>query len=140
MDLPHVQAAVRAVNPYYVDMVTWKQEGNIIKAFPKHPISEVAFNAIKKVFKRFGGKYVSHYGKCWFELVVKENSGWSREPLPMGKMEENGSRRDIHASKRTPATVGVMTNNSPAPGSVLEHLQARIDRLAMAGAKLLEEA
>jgi hypothetical protein len=106
-------------------MVTWKQEGNIIKAFPKHPISEAAFNAIKKVFKRFGGKYVSRYGKCWFELVV----------------EENGFRRDIHASKRTLATVGVSANNSPAtPGFVLAHLQTQISNLAAAGYELTKEA
>jgi len=123
LDLPRVQAALRAVNPYYVGMVTWKQEGDIIKAYQKYPLSEMAFNAIKKVFKRFGGKYVSHYGKSWFELVV----------------EENGGRRDIHASNRTPADV--LANKSPvASGSVLTHLQTQLEKLAEAGHQLTKEA
>jgi hypothetical protein len=121
MDLPRVQAAVRAVNPYYVGMVTWKQEGDIIKAFPKYPISEAAFNAIKKVFKRFGGKYVSRYGKCWFELVVENNSVRQHTVYNSPNARQNDS----------PAT---------APNSVLTHLQTQISNLAAAGYELTKEA
>jgi len=122
MDLPGVQAAVRAVNPYYVGMVTWKQEGDIIKAFPKGTLSEMAFNAIKKVFKRFGGKYVSHYGKSYFELVLSR--------------EESGSH------KNTFDCLSLHRQSSPASasGTALNRLQAQIEKLANAGRELLEEA
>jgi len=122
VDLPRVQAAVRAVNPYYVVMVSWKQEGDIIKAYPKFPISEAAFNAIKKVFKRFGGKYVSHYGKSWFELVLSR--------------EESGSH------KNTFDCLSLHRQSSPASasGTALNRLQTQIARLAEAGHELTKEA
>jgi len=84
----------------------------------------MAFNAIKKVFKRFGGKYVSHYGKSYFELVV----------------EENGSRRDMH-NLNDSCKVGILANNSPvASESVLNQLQTQLSRLADAGHQLIKEA
>ena len=79
MNLEDAQAQVRDVNPYYVDMLTWKQQGNkrlgiLITAVPKKPLSDLSFNAVKRVFKRLGGAFVSWRGQSWFELVVLEET------------------------------------------------------------------
>jgi len=70
LELADVKAAVGA---HYSEFLSWKQNGNIVKAYPRWPLSEMAFKTIKRAFKRLGGKFVSHQGQAWFELVLRDN-------------------------------------------------------------------
>jgi len=91
--LTDIQATLRDINPYYVSMLTWKQHDNIITATPQKPLSELAFNTIKRGFRRFGGKYVSWRGKSWFELILlEENQAPSRPDLSTRPRESDVSR------------------------------------------------
>ena len=74
MDLIEVQARIRAVNPYYVDMLAWTQENGIIKATPRKPLSDLAHVSISQVFHRLGGRYASADGKAWFELRLEQTA------------------------------------------------------------------
>ena len=126
MDLAGVMALVRGVNPYYVDMFTWRQNGNVVKAYPKLPISEAAFNAVKRVFRSLGGKFVSWRGQLYFELVVLEEC-CLRKGSGFLSPQGNGS-----GPLFLPAI-------SPAPGT-LKQIEAKIASLVRAGHELLEEA
>jgi len=55
---------------YYAEMLDWHVEGDIVKAFPKRRLSMVAHKTILRVFRRWGGKFVSHNGDHYFELVI----------------------------------------------------------------------
>jgi len=123
VDLAGVMTRVRDVNPYYVDMLTWKQQDGIIKATPKQPLSELAFNTVKRIFKRLGGKFVSHAGQAWFELVLEEfgpRSAVVSMQIPQGK-----DFARLSPSSRNP---------------VFRQTEARIARLVRAGQQLLTEA
>jgi hypothetical protein len=122
-NLCDIQAAVRDINPYYVGMLTWKQQGNkrlgiLITAVPKKPLSELAFNSVKRVFKRFGGKFVSWRGQSWFELVLKETSPRATKTSLQGNVE--------------PFSSGTQ-------GPVLTQIEAKKASLCRAGQQFLEE-
>ena len=68
--LADLQRQINSINPYYCRMFVWSQNGSVIKAKPRQPLSEVAFQTVKKVFKRFGGHYVRLRGTAYFELVA----------------------------------------------------------------------
>lgn len=55
---------------YYVEMLDWRVENGIVKAYPKKPLSDVAHKAVLSAFKRWGGKFVSHNGVAYFELIL----------------------------------------------------------------------
>ena len=123
MDLSDVKAAVRDVNPYYADMLTWTEDHGIVKATPKKQLSELAYNRVKRVFKRLGGKPVSHAGQAWFELVLEEfgpRSAVVSMQIPQGK-----DFARLSPSSRNP---------------VFRQTEARIARLVRAGQQLLTEA
>jgi len=56
---------------YYAELLEWKEENGIVKAYPKAPLSDVAYHTILGAFKRWGGKYVSWNGQHYFELVLE---------------------------------------------------------------------
>ena len=125
MNLEGIQARIHAVNPCYVDMLTWKQQGNkrlgiLITAVPKKPLSDLAFNAVKRVFKRLGGKFVSWRGQSWFELVVLEEQPRHSD---FGSPQGHGSEPSA---------------TSPESG-VLKQIEAKVANLRRAGQQLLEE-
>ena len=97
MNLCDVQATLRDINPNYVNMLSWKQENNYIKATPHKPLSNLAHNTIKKAFEHLGGKYVWHAGNAWFELVLEEKTPCANETTsPPGKdMFSHGSERSV---------------------------------------------
>ena len=125
VDLAFVQTKLKkdGLAWYYIDQLTWRRDGNIIKAYPRWPLSQTAFNVIKKAFKKLGGKFVSHHGKAWFELVLKA--------------EESGFRRI--SSEHTPQGTPTSKTVSPAPESALIRMQAQLDRLVAAGHECLRE-
>jgi len=129
LNLEDAQAQVRDVNPYYVDMLTWKQQGNkrrgiLITVVPKKPLSDLSFNAVKRVFKRLGGKFVSHAGQAWFELVVLEECCLRKGS---GFLSPQGKGLAL-----SPLSI------SPAPGT-LKQTEAKIASLVRAGRELREE-
>jgi hypothetical protein len=123
MDLAQVQRAVAAVNPYYPNMLNWQQQGDIIKAIPKPELSERAFQAVRTVFKRLGGRYVNYQGLNYFELVLK------KEPEESG-IQKHISRQ-LHGKS---ATVSPTSCDSAA----LNRLQNQLKRLIEAGRQLVE--
>jgi len=123
MDLAGVMARVRDVNPYYVDMLTWKQQGRFITATPKKPLSDLSFSAVKRVFRRLGGKYVSSRGQSWFELVL----------------EESGPRDAVNPAYLDPQGMD-SARLSPLSGPALTQIEAKIASLRRAGQELLQEA
>lgn len=125
MDLAGVMTRVRDVNPYYVDMLTWKQQDGIIKATPKKTLSDLAHKSIEKVFSRLGGKFVSHAGQTWFELVVLE--------------EYQPRHRSVSDSPQGQELKLSPLSTSPASG-VLRQTEARITSLVRAGQTLTQEA
>ena len=119
MNLEDVQARVRDVNPYYVGLFTWSQNRDVIRAHPITPmISEAAFKAVKRVFKRLGGGYVSWRGQSWFELVV---------------LEETSPR-----ATKTSLQGNVEPFSSGTQGPVLMQIEANIASLRRAGQQLLQ--
>jgi hypothetical protein len=92
MNLAGVQAAVISAAPGFgeswVRSFDWRQNGNIITAKPRYPMSKMCFNTVKKVFKRLGGRYVGSKGRTYyFELVVKDaeqNAISSHSPVVVG--------------------------------------------------------
>ena len=129
VDLADVKAAVVRQAPGFGDSwvrsFDWRQNGNIVTAKPRYPMSEMCFQAVKKVFKRFGGKYVRHNNVSYFELVLKEaeQSGLGVSSLPL-----------------TLPLVGAEGRFSPCkPEPVFTRLQNKLSSLAAAGAELERE-
>jgi hypothetical protein len=116
VDLAQLQASVAAVDPRYPSWLTWEQRGPIITAKPKFQLPDNAHRFILKVFRKYGGKFVS---PGYFELVLREN-GLPANPCSIPS-------RNVHPLQ------------SPAPGTVLEQLQARIERITEAGQELVKE-
>ena len=62
----------------YAELLKWVTTTNngcsVVKAFPKKPLSDRAFNIIKSAFKKWGGKFVSYRGEYYFELVIRKES------------------------------------------------------------------
>ena len=112
--------AVRDVNPYYVDMLSWTVDHGIVKAAPKKPLSNLAHESISKVFQHLGGNYVSHAGQAWFELVV---------------LEERGSL--LADNSKIPQGTARLT--SPLQGSALLQVDTQLASLVRAAQKCLEE-
>jgi len=55
---------------YYAELLSWRVENGIIKAFPKKLLSDTAHKTVLAAFRRWGGKYVSWNGQRYFELVL----------------------------------------------------------------------
>lgn len=55
---------------YYAELLSWRVENGFVKVFPKKPLSDKAHREVSKVFKRWGGKFVSHNGSRYFEAPV----------------------------------------------------------------------
>ena len=55
---------------HYAELLDWKIENGVVKAVPKRLLSDQAHKTILATFKRWGGKFVSHNGTAYFELVV----------------------------------------------------------------------
>lgn len=56
---------------YYAEMLDWKIENGVVKAFPKHPLGDTAFKMISEAFRKWGGKFVFHNGVAYFEFVLE---------------------------------------------------------------------
>jgi hypothetical protein len=116
VDLAAVQACVAAVDPRYPEWLMWEQRGDIITAKPKFQLPDNAHRFILKVFRKYGGKFVS---PGYYELVLREHGSPANHcSIPP---------RNAHLW-------------SPAPGAVHEQLQARIERITEAGQELVKEA
>lgn len=55
---------------YYVEMLDWREDNGIVKAFPKKSLSDKAHREILKAFKEWGGKFVSWNGQSWYEIPL----------------------------------------------------------------------
>jgi len=55
---------------YYAEMLKWTQENGIIKAFPKRKLSDKAHKNVLAAIRKWGGKYVSHNGQRYYEIVL----------------------------------------------------------------------
>jgi hypothetical protein len=119
MNLCDVQAQLRDKNPYYVNMLSWKQENGYIKATPRKPLSNLAHNTIKKTFERLGGNYVWHAGNAWFELVLEEKDPCANETASLPGKDE------LH---------------NGVDGSVFKQIEVQQARLRCAGQQCTEEA
>jgi hypothetical protein len=61
---------IRDLPWYYAELLDWRQENGILKAFPKHRLSDSAHRVVSRAFRRLGGKFVSYRGRHYFELVL----------------------------------------------------------------------
>lgn len=62
---------------YYAELLDWRVEDGIVKAFPKRLLSDAAHETILKAFRRWGGKYVRWNGRDWYEVALDKPSGSS---------------------------------------------------------------
>ena len=69
VDLAALKALVASQDRRYPGWLDWQQRGNAIIAKPKIRLSDSAHKAILKVFRKIGGRYVSHNGEYYFEYV-----------------------------------------------------------------------
>jgi len=84
LNLSTLQALVAQQDCRYPGWLTWEQRDNVIIAKPKFPLPDNAHKAILKVFRRVGGRFVSHNSEHYFEYVDKPTSSVS----PMAKAYE----------------------------------------------------
>lgn len=66
-----VLSDLKAELGYYANMLTWTVEDKIVKAVPKRQLSDRSHYIITRVFKHFGGNFVSKGGEHYFELVLR---------------------------------------------------------------------
>lgn len=59
---------------YYAELLEWHVVDDVVKAFPKKPLSDKAHKEILRAFKLWGGKFVS---PGYFELVLNGRNGQS---------------------------------------------------------------
>jgi hypothetical protein len=130
VDLADVKAAVVSAAPgfgdIWVNCFNWRQNGNVVTAKPRFPMSEMCFETVKKVFKRFGGKYVTG---SYFELVLKPEA------------EQNGSRMQLLSLPLTLPLAAVEGQFSPCnPEPVFKRLENQLHNLMASGIEQTREA
>jgi len=62
---------------YYAKLLDWHIENGVVKAFPKKPLSQEAHKWILRAFYKWGGKFVSHNGVAYYELVLEPRTSMS---------------------------------------------------------------
>lgn len=91
---------------HYAELLEWRVENGVVKAFPKKPLSDAAHREVVKAFKRWGGGYVSHNGVAYFEAVlgepnsVNQNCGGRSEGLratAKGRIKLNEALNEMQA-------------------------------------------
>jgi hypothetical protein len=130
LDLAGVKAAIVKEAPGFGDVwvrsFDWRQNGDIVTAKPRYPVSEMCFNTVKKVFKRLGGRYVTYKGTSYFELVLKE-------------AEQNGFRPALLSLPLTLPLVVAEGQFSPCkPEPVFIRFENQLSNLAKAGRECTE--
>jgi hypothetical protein len=124
VDLSDVKAAVAAVPGFgdvWVRCFDWCQNGDIVTAKPRYPMSDMCFNTVKKVFRKLGGHYVSGKDRThYFELVLKPEA------------EQNG------VGCNTLSRVVSAVISPHAPDSVFKRLENQLHDLAETGKRLTE--
>jgi hypothetical protein len=125
VDLSDIKAAVVSAAPGFGDIwirsFDWRQNGNVITAKPRYPISDMCRHTMLKVFRRLGGKYVSNgKGGHYFELVLKPEA------------EQNG------VGCNTLFRVVSAVISPHVPDSVFKRLENQLHGLAETGKRLTE--
>ena len=76
---------------YYAELLDWRVENGVVKAYPKKPLSDTAHKEVLKAFRKWGGKYVRWNGKDWFEAVVEP-----RQPSTPVAVEIKRAYEELH--------------------------------------------
>ena len=137
MDLSDVKTAIIKEAPGFGDVwvrsFDWRQNGDVVTAKPRYPISEMCHQTMKKMFKRLGGKYVSDgKGHYFFQLVLKQEA------------EQNGSGSTLLSHSPMCKADGE-GQFSPVPrdiaaGSVFRRLENQLRNLTVSGIKQTRRA